>query len=76
MNSFKEFVNEQKSVSDTFEKFLSDVEKSAIKDFSMTPEQATIFIRQYEDLLSDSYKQGFKVREAIASTKKFGTLEK
>lgn len=75
MVKFNDFVNEKKQNKKTYEAFISEIQKSMIKDFSMTKEQVLVFIRQYEDIINTSYENQLTPRETIASTKKYGTIE-
>lgn len=80
MKRFKDFIVEgvidNRTKSPIFDDFLNEIETTMIKDFKMTKEQVRIFIRQYNDILKSDFEQGFTPKEAIASTKKYGKLEK
>jgi hypothetical protein len=68
MKRFNEFVNENNS-DKTFEDFLEEVKDALMHDFKNSKEQAKQFVEQYFEVLEDSWKNGYTVREAIASTK-------
>ena len=70
MKRFNEFINENKEDENTFEKFIKDVKTAFTKDFKRdSSKEADVFVNQYYDMLEDSWKNGFTVREAIAATK-------
>lgn len=79
MKKFNEFINENSnddSPKQTYDDFLKEIEKNMITDFKMTKEQAMVFIKQYNNILKSNWGQGFTTKEAIASTKRYGNLNK
>lgn len=79
MKRFYEFINENSndnSPKQSYDDFLKEVEISIINDFGMTKQQAVVFIKQYDNILKSDWEQGFTTKEAIASTKRYGKLNK
>ena len=78
MKKFNEFVNESNVdlTKQSYDDFLKEIEKNMITDFKMTKQQAVVFIKQYNNVLKSDWEQGFTTKEAIASTKRYGNLNK
>lgn len=72
-------INENNDIGDiklSIDEFLEEIKNTCVKDFKMKPEQGKVFIRQYNKVLQGAWEQGFTPKEAIASTKRYGKLEK
>ena len=78
MKKFNEFVNESNVdlTKQSYDDFLKEIEKNMITDFKMTKQQAVVFIKQYNNVLKSDWEQGFTTKEAIASTKRYGNLNR